>query len=295
MKVQLAEHSGFCFGVMRAIDIAKQARDKGKEVFTLGELIHNPGIVSRLEQSGIKVCHDINTIRESTVVIRSHGVSPSDESTLFANGNNVIDATCPYVKRIQKLVASMTDKGYTVLILGDAGHPEVIGIRAYGKDRAIVVSADGSHDLIGSEKLCLVSQTTGSVGAIQAMAARLVPECSELRIFNTICLATSQRQESAIKLAKTCDLMVVIGGHNSSNTKQLTKLCGKFCISLQIETAGELNASDLLDKQSIGITAGASTPAEAILEVYNKIKEIIGDPDRATCIGEIPLFKEESC
>lgn len=295
MTIRLAEHSGFCFGVLRAIETARKAREKSDEVFTLGELIHNPGIVSQLEQGGIRVWRDAATLNDAKVVIRSHGVAPEVECNLIAQGNTVIDATCPYVKRTQELVASMTDQGYTILILGDATHPEVVGIKSYAKGQALVVNTEAPLDLHGATKLCLVAQTTGNLAALQSMATRLVPLSNELRVYNTICLATSQRQEAAVKLAQASDLMIVIGGRKSSNTGQLTRLCEKHCPSLQIETAAELDASILLGMDEIGITAGASTPAEAILEVYNKIKEIIGDPDRATCIGEIPLFKEESC
>lgn len=295
MTIRLAEHSGFCFGVLRAIETAYEAGRNSENVCTLGELIHNPGIVSRLANAGIKVCNEAGDISGATVVIRSHGVPPAVEAALAANANTVIDATCPYVKRIQELVADMTDDGYTVLILGDSEHPEVIGIKSYARDRAIVVDSETCLDLQDATKLCLVSQTTGNMDAMQTMAARLVPLCKELRVYNTICHATTQRQKAAEQLAKDSDMMIVIGGYNSSNTAQLTRLCARYCTSIQIESAMELAAPILLGKERIGITAGASTPAEAILEVYNRIKEIIGDPDRATCIGEIPLFKEESC
>lgn len=295
MTIYLAQHSGFCFGVRRAIQMACEAKDNGQDVCTLGELIHNPQIVKQLQDSGICACDDAAALINATVVIRSHGITMDEESALVAAGNKLIDATCPYVKRIQELVASMTDAGYTVLILGNAKHPEVVGIRSYGKDRAIVVNADTAVELKGAKKLCLVSQTTENIAALQDMVSRLIPQSAELRVFNTICLATTQRQEAAERLAAESDLMIVIGGRNSSNTAQLSRLCARYCASVQIETATELHPGMLKGIQRVGITAGASTPADAILEVYNKIKEIIGDPDRATSIGEIPLFKEESC
>jgi (E)-4-hydroxy-3-methyl-but-2-enyl pyrophosphate reductase len=275
--------------------MALEAQSKGQKVCTLGELIHNPQIVNQLQNAGIRTCSSADDLSQATVVVRSHGITLEEETSLLEAGNNLIDATCPYVKRIQQLVASAANEGYQVLILGNAEHPEVVGIKSYGKGHAIVVNADSPLDKLESSKLCLVSQTTENVSALQDMVARLVPISTELQVFNTICIATKQRQEAAISLARDSDLMIIIGGRSSSNTGQLTKLCGKYCPSLQIETSGEMEAAMFEGRHRIGITAGASTPTDAILDVYNKIKEIIGDPDRASCIGEIPLFKEESC
>lgn len=293
MRVLLAASSGFCFGVRRAIQMALEARERDQEVCTLGELIHNPPIVQELREKGITVCDDAHEIRDKVVIIRSHGVSKQELQTLVDNGNTVIDATCPYVKRAQELVASMSD--YPVFILGDGEHPEVQGMQSYGNEQTRVVSADEDFSGWRWQKLCVVSQTTQKLGSLQQLVQKLLPQVMELRVFNTICLATTERQEAALCLASRADLMIVIGGRNSANTRMLTQLCATRAKALQIETETELSADAFTGVKLVGITAGASTPEEMIVKVYNKIKEINRDTDLATGLEDIPLFKEESC
>jgi (E)-4-hydroxy-3-methyl-but-2-enyl pyrophosphate reductase len=293
MKVMLAAHSGFCFGVRRAIQMALDSRKKGTNVCTLGELIHNPPIVKELEQEGIAVCHDPRGLRGQEVIIRSHGVSRQEYQTLVDNGNTVIDATCPYVKRAQELVSSMSDG--PVFILGDANHPEVKGMLSYGNDGTRVVSADDDFTDENWAKLSVVSQTTQKLGDLQHLVCKLLPRTLEMRVFNTICLATTQRQEAALCLAKQADLMIVIGGRNSANTRVLTQLCSEHARAFQIETERDLDEAMLDGADFVGLTAGASTPAEMVVKVYNRIKEIEREPGMATCLEDIPLFKEESC
>lgn len=291
--VLLAEHSGFCFGVRRAINLALEAKQAGKTVCTVGELIHNPRIVRELNEQGINACPEIAAVSKQVVVIRSHGIARQDLDSLVANGNEIIDATCPYVKRTQELVASMAD--YPVLILGDAEHPEVKAMLSYGNENTRVVQPD--TDLGGQTwpKLCVVCQTTQKIANLRALADKLLPAALELRIFNTICLATTQRQESALALAARSDLMIVIGGRNSANTRMLKELCEARTTAVHIESADELHVGLLEGKQRIGLVAGASTPASQVIEVFNQIKKITGSPGAATRIEEIPLFKEESC
>lgn len=294
--MRLAEHSGFCFGVRRAIQMALDARAKGLRVCTIGELIHNPQIVLELAEKGIRSCGDASGIHDSTVIVRSHGITKQEMEILRKNGNSIIDATCPYVKRTQELVQEMSALSYPVMILGDADHPEVIGMLSYGDEKTRVVKAENKIDTVFRQKLCLVSQTTQKLSNLQELVARLLPTTQELRVFNTICLATSQRQEAVLKLAKASDLMIIVGGRNSSNTRMLHRLCSDICPSIHVETEAELNEQNTTGFHRIGISAGASTPAQTIVNVFNIIKKINGEPaDAETRIEDIPLFKEESC
>lgn len=295
MNVRLAEYSGFCFGVRRAIQMAMEASEDGKPVCTLGELIHNPIIVEQLKQHGISVCEDASLLKDHTVILRSHGVTRHTLESLIAGGNRIVDATCPYVRRAQQLVETMSEEGYQVIIMGDAAHPEVVAMRSWGGGNTVVFGAEERPELLPAQKICLISQTTEKPENLSAMVAWLAPRVSELRVFNTICLATQQRQTSTEHLARRLPLVIVIGGLKSSNTRQLHKLCSGLSQCRQIESEADLQADWFKDFTEVGLAAGASTPAETIVAVYNKIKEINGDPDRVTAVGEIPVFKEESC
>ena len=293
MKVLLAEHSGFCFGVRRALQMAREAKAAGGEVRTLGDLIHNPRIVRELASEGIVSVEDVTGASGTKVVLRSHGVSKEDLAALRSGGCEIIDATCPYVERAQQLVAAHAE--IPVLILGDPNHPEVKGMLSYGNSHTRVLRP-GEFPGDGPWKtLCVVSQTTQKLANLQALVQSVLPRCLELIVFNTICSATSLRQEAAVALAKASDLMLVIGGRNSSNTKMLHDLCSRETRSLHIEDAGELTLPDLADAANIGLAAGASTPEEAILEVYNQIFKLMGIPGAVSRFEEIPRYKEESC
>ncbi len=295
MIIRLAKHSGYCFGVKRAITIALDAANLNHKVYTIGPLIHNPQFVKGLSDLGVEVTEDWQNIKDSTVVIRSHGISKEQLKVLYANNNNVIDATCPYVSRTHELVGKLTHEAYPVLILGDANHPEVIGMVSYGKENTTVVDSEWTPPHNFSKKVGVISQTTQKIENLHKLVSDLLPVTNELRVFNTICCATSQRQSSAKELAKCSDLMIVIGGKNSSNTKMLALLCSELTETLYIETEDELNPGDFIGKEKIGLCAGASTPDGAITAVYNRIKEINGEVPNASGIEDIPLFKEESC
>ncbi|MFA6720617.1 MAG: 4-hydroxy-3-methylbut-2-enyl diphosphate reductase [Candidatus Cloacimonadaceae bacterium] len=293
MKVWLAEHSGFCFGVRRAIKMAREAKAAGGEVFTLGELIHNPRIVKELASEGVGSVNSAAEVTGKKVVLRSHGVSKQDLEALAAGNNEIIDATCPYVERAQQLVASQT--GIPVLILGDPEHPEVRGMLSYGNSHARVVRPGEDPGEESWKTLCIVCQTTQKLANLEFLVRKVLPRCQELIVFNTICSATTQRQEAAVALAKVVDLMIVIGGRNSSNTKALHELCSRETRSLFVEEASGLASSDLGTAETIGLAAGASTPEEAIWEVFTKIHAIKGIPAAASRFEEIPRYKEESC
>jgi len=295
LNIWLAEHSGFCFGVRRAIQMAREAASQGIPVCTLGEIIHNPIIVAQLQAEGIDVCEDPSTLWDHTVILRSHGVTKDMMDSLIRNGNKIVDATCPYVRRAQQLVESMSAAGYQVIIMGDADHPEVIGMLSWGNAATKVLKADERPDLTGGQQFCLISQTTEKPEHLAEMVKWLAPRVAELRVFNTICLATQHRQEASERLARKLDRVIVIGGLKSSNTRQLHNLCSQYSRCYQIESEAELKPEWIKDVSAVGLAAGASTPAETIVAVYNQIKQINGEPNRVTAVGEIPLFKEESC
>ncbi|MCB5235103.1 MAG: 4-hydroxy-3-methylbut-2-enyl diphosphate reductase [Candidatus Cloacimonetes bacterium] len=294
MIVRLAMHSGFCFGVRRAIDLARDAAYGEENIYTYGALIHNPEYVRELEAENIFVVDDINQLHNSTVIIRSHGIRKQDYELLKKQGNTIIDATCPYVKRTHDIIEKANKEGYPVYIFGDRNHPEVLGIESYGDERTRIFAPGEDPGEIEHAKLCIISQTTQKISQLKELACIVLPHVQELRVFNTICLATSQRQKASIDLAKDSDLMLIVGGKTSANTKMLAQLCSEFCQSIHIERARELSGKEFEGKKRIGIAAGASTPSEHIIEVYNKILKINGDSVYATGISEIPLFKEES-
>ena len=295
MILRLAASSGFCFGVRRAIQMALDASKGRTAVYTIGELIHNPQYVQELEEQGIKVANDANALQGNVVIIRSHGITREDLQTLVANGNIVIDATCPYVARTHELIQTAIQDGYEVFILGDAQHPEVIGMMSYGNLQTRVIAPGEIPTGLKGKRICLISQTTQKVENLKKLACDILDQVLELKVYNSICLATTQRQNASAALAKDSDLMIVIGGRRSSNTKMLASLCSQYCPTLHIETEDELTKDSVLGKARIGLSAGASTPEDRILKVYNKILKINGEEHLATSIHNIPLFKEESC
>ncbi|MCB5259291.1 MAG: 4-hydroxy-3-methylbut-2-enyl diphosphate reductase [Candidatus Cloacimonetes bacterium] len=295
MIVRLADFSGFCFGVRRAIQLALEAVERGENVFTLGELIHNPQFVKELEGKGIKVAKSASELHNSVVIIRSHGITKQEYEILSEQGNRIVDATCPYVTKTHDLIRQANSEGYPVCILGDENHPEIIGMRSFGNNDTMVVAPQAPLPKALGKRLCVISQTTQKIEYLNDLVVRLIPKLMELKIFNTICLATSQRQNSSAELAKNSDLMIVIGGKQSSNTKMLANVCAEYTACIHIETEDELDPTMLADKERIGIAAGASTPENRIVSVYNRILKINGEEDLATSIQNIPLFKEESC
>ncbi|MFW5628553.1 MAG: 4-hydroxy-3-methylbut-2-enyl diphosphate reductase [Candidatus Cloacimonadaceae bacterium] len=294
MTVRLAAYSGFCFGVRRAIDLAREAAQGAEKVYTYGALIHNPEYVRELEEEKIFAINEISKLHDSTVIIRSHGIRKQDYQQLLEQGNKLIDATCPYVKRTHEITEQANKEGYPVFIFGDKDHPEVLGIESYGDDKTRVFAHGEDLGEIAHTRLCIISQTTQKIAHFKEMVCKILPEVQELRTFNTICLATSQRQKASVDLAKASDFMVVIGGKTSANTKMLAELCSQYSPTVHIERAKELKIIDFEGKKRIGIAAGASTPSDHIIEVYNKILKINGEEEHASSISEIPLFKEES-
>lgn len=272
-KVILSESAGFCFGVQRAVDQTKKTQEEyGKKIYTLGPLIHNNDVVKFLENNevfSISLEEIEKLSKGDAVIIRSHGVSKEVMDLLESKGLVVIDATCPFVTNIQKKVNKYSKEGYQIVILGDKDHPEVIGINGWCNNNAIITK-DGEFPNRIPNKVCVVSQTTEKeenwVNTIKNLSVRT----KELLAFNTICAATEVRQKGVFELSKTVDLMIVVGGKNSSNTTKLYQIAKTNCErTIHIENSSELPKEIINDKtiSKIGITAGASTPDWIINEV----------------------------
>lgn len=283
-----AKTAGFCFGVTRAIELAEKAAAENGRAYTLGPLIHNNDAIKRLENVGVYVTEEISE-EKSPIIIRSHGAPRSVYEELTAKRIDFVDATCPFVEKIHRIVAEESAKGADVLIAGDRLHPEVVGIlgSAYGRAEA-VNSVDELYELVKTEKtfgenaLIMVSQTTFDMVKWEKIKIIAKKHYTNVKIFDTICSATTNRQNEADSLARECDLMVVVGGVHSSNSRKLAEICRKYCRTIFTENAAQLNRSELKSVLSsndvkIGITAGASTPAYIIKEVHITMSEIIKD------------------
>jgi 4-hydroxy-3-methylbut-2-enyl diphosphate reductase len=281
--VRIAERAGFCYGVRLAIDKAKQARDEGKPVTTLGQLVHNPGIKADLAARGIATADLADQMEGGTVVIRAHGVPRSEMDQLRARaegsgGLEVIDATCTWVIQSQKAARELAEAGYTVCIIGHEDHPEVKGVRSYAGEKHVVVDdMDRStwERVPRTKKLGVLSQSTILPHKLEEFAAFCLRRCHDLRVVNTVCPVTLTRQEDSVRLAGEVDAMVVVGGKNSSNTKELAVKCRQVCAeTVHVADADEL-AADWADwlrgKPRIGITGGTSTPEVDLEEVRDRI------------------------
>ncbi len=294
MSVKIAKNSGFCFGVKRAIKIAFEAARSNDDIITLGPIIHNPQMVEKLAEEGIVSVNNLDEINDRPTIIRSHGIKKEILQQLKDGEIDIINATCPYVSKTQEYGEQLSKEGYTVIILGDKDHPEVEALRSYVEgDVRIVANAnelmDKQYDRVG-----IICQTTRNIKDLQELVQKLIPFCREIRIVNTICNATTVRQVSTIELAKESDLMIVIGGKNSSNTKMLAKISEIYVETYHIETEREIEEKWFENRSRIGITAGASTPDWIIVEVYNKIIKCMGNIDKKVeNIKDIPGFKEE--
>lgn len=293
--IQLAENSGFCFGVKRAIKLALDSTETYPGAVTLGPIIHNPQMVEKLEQEGINCVNSLEEIQGRPVIIRSHGISKHEMELLEAQRIQIIDATCPYVAKTHEIAQMVNKEGYVTVILGNKDHPEVIGLRSYLMGETLVVNSVKELPDKAFRKVSVICQTTQNLESLQELVQKLVSQNIEVRVFNTICNATNIRQESTRKLAMESDVMIIIGGKNSSNTKMLARLSENYTKTYHIETAEAIEKEWFIGHEHIGISAGASTPDWIIIEVYNKIKNIVNldQPDVLT-VDEIPGYKEEA-
>ncbi|CAD7287357.1 4-hydroxy-3-methylbut-2-enyl diphosphate reductase [Campylobacter suis] len=272
MKIELASSYGFCFGVKRAIKIAENAKD----AVTIGPIIHNNDEINRLNLNfNVKTLEGIEEIKdEKKAIIRTHGITKGDLAELQKSDIKVIDATCPFVTKPQQICEKMSKDGYDVVIFGDENHPEIKGVKSYAVANAFVVLEESELDGVKlSQKVAVISQTTRKVEKFMQIVNYLMLRVKEVRVFNTICNATFENQDAVRELSKRADVMVVIGGKNSSNTKQLYLISKEFCPdSYLIENEAELNAAWFEGKNLCGISAGASTPDWIIQNIVDKIE-----------------------
>ncbi|NLM04769.1 MAG: 4-hydroxy-3-methylbut-2-enyl diphosphate reductase [Clostridiales bacterium] len=280
MKVILADYSGFCFGVENAINTTLKEidnKDENKVVSSLGPLIHNDQVVKELKDKGVNVINNIDDAIEGSIIIRSHGVPKNIYEKAKNNKLEIIDATCPFVRRIQNIVKSHEERGYNIVIIGNPSHPEVIGINGWCNNKAIIIEDEEDIKKIPkTDKLCVVVQTTMSLAHYEKISNKLDSLANEVVKFNTICSATKERQSSAKNLAEKVDVMIVIGGFHSSNTQKLVEICKsvKPNATFHIETLKDLPLNELSKYKTVGITAGASTPQWIIDEIMEKLKSI---------------------
>lgn len=281
MEVTLAEKAGFCFGVKRAVDKVNELIDQGGIIYTLGPIIHNEQVVDDFEKKGVKVIESINELsaekrqKGGSIVIRSHGVGESLYKEIEDAGFAVIDATCPFVKRIHKLVSEQ-EEGRDIIIVGNDGHPEVEGIKGWCRQRVFVVESEQDIENLSSklcQKLFIVSQTTFNSNKFKELVDIFTEKRYDIIVVNTICTATEERQRAAEQLASNVDCMLIIGGAHSSNTRKLYDICSsRCCYTYYIQTLEDLNFDLPASVKHVGITAGASTPNKIIEEVQNYVR-----------------------
>lgn len=271
MEVILAQHLGFCYGVKRAIEIARENASPDGTSSTLGPIIHNPQMVERLKNEGVGTVGSLEEMEDGLVIIRSHGVGPKVYEEAESRGLELVDATCPHVKKAQNSAKLLSEEGYTVVIVGEKNHPEVKSIFEWTEHGAHIIETEAEANALPRiGKLGIVSQTTFSAERFQSIVSCLLEKSREIKILRTICTATDLRQAAALDLAEMVDVMLVIGGKNSANTSRLAQICATKCKTYHIETVAELQDDWMKDVNKIGITAGASTPDWIIKEVYKQ-------------------------
>lgn len=279
MKVELAKSAGFCFGVEKAVNtVYEEAKKENEIVYTLGPIIHNEEVVKDMKKRGVEAVkmEDLASLPKGTVIIRSHGVSREVYNFVKQSGHRVVDATCPFVKKIHAIVSVQSGKGKTVVIIGNPDHPEVMGIKGWGDENTYAVENVEQFinlDLKKDEEIIIVAQTTFNHKKFQEIIDKISLLGYDVRCFNTICNATQERQAEAKKIASNVDAMIVIGDKKSSNTGKLVEICQEECKNtVFIQTLEDLNYDALLSVDSVGITAGASTPKHIIEEVQNIVR-----------------------
>ena len=276
MEVILAKTAGFCFGVKRAVDTVYKEAGK-KNVYTYGPIIHNSEVVNDLKKKGVEVINsreELEALEEGTVIIRSHGVAREIYDLIHEKGLELVDATCPFVRKIHKIVEKAGNDGDQVIIVGSEQHPEVQGIKGWCTGEVHIISDAEQFEGINLNKpTTLVSQTTFNYNKFQDLVEIISEKRYDIIVLNTICNATKERQEEAYDIAKRVDAMIVIGDKRSSNTQKLFEICSNACAdTYYIQTLGDLNMNQLRSVETVGITAGASTPNNIIEEVQNNVR-----------------------
>ncbi len=276
MRTFTPKKIGCCFGVNRAIKLTEAVLSKGAPAYITGELVHNEAITRELSGKGLREVKGIGEIKGGTLIIRAHGISPSERSRVEEKNIEIVDATCPIVRQAQIAAKKLEEEGYQVLIVGDKYHAEVKGILGYLKSNALVAGSRSEvNPKVLKNKVGLIFQTTHSTELCIEVVAEVMKVAHEIKIINTICADIRKRQEDAVRLAKKVGLMIIVGSHHSSNTLKLKKLCQKYNKNtIQIESAKNLKPAEWKNVKSVGIIGGASTPDVLIEEVKNKLKNI---------------------
>lgn len=287
MKIHIAPKSGFCFGVKKAVETAiMAAKDfSGRQIYTYGPIIHNHQVTEYLEKAGVKIINDLEQVPGEIVIVRSHGVPKTFYDEAARLKIQVIDTTCPYVRKVQQLALKYHNSGYQVVIMGDAGHPEVVGINGWtGFSARVEADSDSLTDLKDAPKLCFLAQTTLSLKVWHKLEEAVKDFTGEVVLYNTICAATEVRQKECEDLSAKVDLMIVVGGKHSSNTQKLFHIASKHCPhAIHIEDASEMLMNVIRKYDNIGITAGASTPdwiIKAVIEQLENEGEVIVNDER---------------
>ena len=275
MLIKKAKSYGFCFGVKRAVEIAENS----KNAVTLGPLIHNPLEIERLSKNyNVKYVDSIDKIDENIkrVIVRTHGIPKEKYNELLRKNIEVIDATCPFVKKPQEIVEEMSKSGYDIVIFGDKNHPEIQGVKSYCVHNRVfvVLDEDELKDIHLREKIATVAQTTRKINDYLKIAEYLIKNHKEVRVFNTICNATFENQDAVRELSREADIMIIVGGKNSSNTKQLFNIAKENCEAYLVESEDELDKEWFKNKKLCGISAGASTPEWLVEKIISKIKDL---------------------
>jgi 4-hydroxy-3-methylbut-2-enyl diphosphate reductase len=279
MRVVRAKALGFCFGVRRAIDIVAEATEERGPIDSLGSIVHNPVVMDRLTAKGVRVVGGLEDVASQTVAVTAHGRGPEIVKEVEERGLGLIDATCPIVRKSQKVAQSLCADGFRVIIYGEEGHPEVRGVLAWTEGKGTAILDPESKIDIPRRKVALLSQTTKSEQSFAEFVARFVGfnigRINELRIIDTTCPETDERYHAANELASDRDLLIVVGGRNSANTRKLAETCASTGVEThQIERAGEIEDGWLAGKEAVGVTAGASTPDESIDEVVTRLETL---------------------
>ena len=281
MRVELAKTAGFCPGVKRAVQMVDTAAQSGSKTVTYGPIIHNAEVVKDLEQKGVKVLEteeELAAVTEGTVIIRSHGVPKKICDLMEEKGIRCVDATCPFVKKIHRIVAEESEKGAHIIIIGNPEHPEVVGISGWAKGEVTIIQTKEEAAAFQipdpGQKVCVVSQTTFNYNKFKELVEIIEEKRYDINVLNTICSATKERQEEAYDIAKRVDAMIVIGDMRSSNTRKLFEICRNACAdTYYIQTLDDLDMNQLRSVETVGITAGASTPNKIIEEVQNNFRK----------------------
>lgn len=289
-QIFTAKSAGVCFGVERALNLGEKAITAPGSVSSLGPLIHNPQTVQAMSDRGLKVVDKIEDA-QARIVFRSHGVTKEVEQKAKSLGLEIIDATCPLVKVPQKFAQKLSEQGYYVVIVGDKNHPEVQGVRSYitNSNGQVIGGVEEVENLPPAEKVGVICQTTLKRSLLDAVVEKLKTKYTEVKVQNTICSATRERQDAALELATEMDVVVVIGGRNSSNTHKLFDICNTHSKAYLIETQGELRPEWFADAQKIGVTAGASTPLTLLGSVRDTIAQITSGQIMADSLADQPM------